>query len=139
MWSWFLVIACTSLRSVFLKLSLFFSISSLVHFYIFFHLLKIILPSNSFLFIPCYSNSNQFPRTKKDPFFYRSLMSSPPEGSYKVASTQLIIAWASQVPHFYPASFVSPLGLTGLVERHPRKAWTYFMQHYNITMMILTY
>jgi len=138
LWSWFLVIACTSLRSVFLKLSS-FPISSLVHSYVFFLLLKIILPSNSFLFIPCSTSSNQFPRTKKDPFFCRGLMCSPLEGSYEVASTQLIFAWESQVPHFYPGSFVSPLGLTGLVERQPRKAWTYFMQHYNITMMILTY
>ena len=76
-------------------LPFFLSISSLVHFYIFFCLLRIILPSNSFLFIPCSTGSNQFPRTKKDPFIYRSLMSSPPESSYKVASTQLIIAGVS--------------------------------------------
>lgn len=115
-----------------------FSISSLVHFYIFFLLLKIILPSNSFYLFKCYSNSSNFQGPRKILFFYRSLMSSPPEVHTKLQ----VHNWLSHESlrfHILSSKLCVAFRINWSCGKTSRKAWTYFMQHYNITMMILTY
>lgn len=44
----------------------------------------------------------------------------------------------SQVPHFYPVSFVSPLGLWS-GGKITRKAWRYSVQPSNVTMIAPSY